>query len=144
MRRRDVRDWRVIARLDVDAYNGRPGSVAKTGDVRRTFDALRFMHNLASNMDACSGVAFRVTHRRTARGWHVTVWSDLLVLEPAEVVALQAVCGSDWRREAFMLVRAVGLPDAPPPWRPLFRWDSFYRSHDRGVNYDAESGAVRR
>jgi hypothetical protein len=46
--------------------------------------------------------------RRTRRGWHVRVYfRDALT--PAELVAFQAACGSDPRREALNLMRVLAM-----------------------------------
>jgi hypothetical protein len=45
-------------------------------------------------------------------------------LQPLEIVMLQALCGSDLRRETFNLVRALRLPDAPAFWHT--RWNVLY------------------
>ena len=53
---------------------------------------------------------------RTANGWHVLIWVKE-ELEPTEIVALQAILGSDPRREAFNLMRVRSLEDVPEWWR---------------------------
>jgi hypothetical protein len=62
---------------------------------------------------------------RTRRGWHV-----LIVLAerlcPAEIVALQAIMGSDDRREALNLMRVIAIRKRPPApfWRD--RWNILF------------------
>jgi hypothetical protein len=71
---------------------------------------------------------FRLMRHRTARGWHIIVYARRgYVAEPLTVVALQAICGSDWRRETFNLVRARNLAAAPPEWRKVGAWNTLYR-----------------
>lgn len=66
----------------------------------------------------------RVQRSRTRRGWHVVAMVDGPRLTPVTVVAMQAVCGSDWRRESFNLLRALQLPRVSPFWRE--RWNVLY------------------
>jgi hypothetical protein len=49
-----------------------------------------------------------IRYDRTRRGWHI-VCEHNLALSSAETVALQAVCGSDLKREALNLMRAVSM-----------------------------------
>lgn len=60
-----------------------------------------------------------VEYARTKRGWHTVVAIPGPWLLPYEVVALQAVMGSDRNREAFNLARArlVQAGIAPRSWR---------------------------
>lgn len=61
---------------------------------------------------------------KTERGVHVILlanWQDRKSLEPVEIVALQLLLGSDFKREAFNLMRAHTLGDAPAFWRD--RWN---------------------
>lgn len=62
--------------------------------------------------------------RRTRRGWHVT-FTVARRLNAYTVVALQAILGSDARRETFNLIRVRNLPHVPPFWRS--RWNVKYR-----------------
>lgn len=57
-----------------------------------------------------------VVYRKTARGWHVKIAVGRRC-SPLVVVALQAILGSDPKRETFNLVRARTLPRASPEWR---------------------------
>lgn len=64
---------------------------------------------------------------KTEHGVHVILdaeWEDKKSIEPAETVALQAILGSDFKREAFNLLRAHNLGDAPTFWRD--RWNVLY------------------
>lgn len=45
---------------------------------------------------------------KTARGWHVLVWLDKR-LTSGELAAFQALCQSDWKREALNLMRIVSI-----------------------------------
>jgi hypothetical protein len=60
---------------------------------------------------------------QTARGWHGMVLLCEKVA-PAVEVALQAIMGSDWKRETFNLQRALVLAGAPDFWRE--RWNVLY------------------
>lgn len=58
----------------------------------------------------CGLVPKWVEYYRTRRGWHVTIqWSRKL--EPLAIVALQAVLGSDPRRESLNLMRVLNKAD---------------------------------
>lgn len=57
--------------------------------------------------------------RRTARGWHVKI-GVCRKLNALTVVCLQALLGSDPKREVFNLLRARALRRAPPEWRSRF------------------------
>lgn len=79
---------------------------------------------------------------RTARGFHIV--ADVIVREgkmpDMAIVAAQAILGSDARREAFNLLRAmhVSLGTVPPFWRS--RWNVLYERHSR----PSSRGSVRR
>ncbi len=63
---------------------------------------------------------------RTARGWHLTIALSV-PLTRGELVAFQALCESDWKREALNLMRVISirrLPVADPFWRQ--RWNLLY------------------
>lgn len=70
-----------------------------------------------------------VEYRRTRKGWHVVIrlWRKL---EPAETVAVQAVLGSDRRREGLNLMRVLCMRRAGASdfWR--IRWNLLF-SHKR-------------
>lgn len=63
-----------------------------------------------------------IRHDRTKRGWHVSVRLSKS-LSPAEIVALQAVLGSDPRRESLNLMRVIfqRWERAPQRWNLLYR-----------------------
>ena len=63
---------------------------------------------------------------RTRRGWHVVVGIHEEV-EPAMIVAAQAILGSDYKREAFNLMRVQSLDSVSPFWRA--RWNVLYEMH---------------
>lgn len=59
----------------------------------------------------------------TAHGWHVIVLLGRRVA-PWQALALQAIMGSDWRRESLNLLR---LWDGPEPKRQYrWRWNILY------------------
>jgi len=71
-----------------------------------------------------------IRYDRTAHGWHVIV--DVPGRRSSlEVVALQAIIGSDWKREAFNLMRVKNLDGVPLYWRQ--RWNVLYSRHSRGI-----------
>jgi hypothetical protein len=61
-----------------------------------------------------------VRYDRTAKGWHiVTRWNRNF--SNLELVALQAVLGSDWKREVFNLARVLsGKAERTNRWNILF------------------------
>lgn len=65
-----------------------------------------------------------IRYDRTARGWHVVIDWDR-ELSPAETVALQAVLGSDIRREALNLSRILS-PGAKTK-RGAERWNLLFK-----------------
>lgn len=67
---------------------------------------------------------------RTRRGYHVVV-AVREKLEPALVVAAQAILGSDPNREAFGLMRVLAASHVRPWWRK--RANVLYSQHTRGV-----------
>jgi hypothetical protein len=78
------------------------------------------------------GLTFDTEHgiilERTRHGWHV-IFRVLEKLTPAETVALQSCCGSDGRREALNLMRALSLRmkrcyGVTPYWRK--RWNILF------------------
>lgn len=99
---------RLIARLDYDTREA----------LREGIERMRFLMSLPHD----PGVWFTMRRHRTARGWHVEVYGTLK-LDAGQMVALQAVLGSDFRREAFNLYRVTRLPDAPKFWRRLGNWN---------------------
>lgn len=54
--------------------------------------------------------------RRTRRGWHVTVDVPRRIAF-MRVVLLQALLGSDWKRETFNSRRAIAWRRVPAFWR---------------------------
>lgn len=68
-----------------------------------------------------------ITRRRSpgGAGWHVVVSVLPTPASPLEVVALQAILGSDPLREACNLNRAQRYETASPFWRA--RWNVLYQ-----------------
>ena len=68
--------------------------------------------------------------RKTTRGYHalITVSGRISF---ARVVLLQAVLGSDWKRELFNSRRATAWRNVPAFWRP--RANVLYGRHYRSV-----------
>lgn len=69
-----------------------------------------------------------IRYDRTQRGWHVVVGIQEKV-RPALIVAAQAILGSDYKREAFNLMRVQSLAHVPRFWRE--RWNVLYSHHAR-------------
>ena len=65
---------------------------------------------------------FRLCRYRTRRGWHMEIYSTLS-LKPAQMVALQAILNSDYRREAFNLFRVKQFALVPRFWGALPNWN---------------------
>ena len=63
---------------------------------------------------------------RTRNGWHVIVGVRRRI-EPALIVAAQAILGSHDKREAYNLMRVQSLDRVPRFWRA--RWNVLYSSH---------------
>lgn len=59
-------------------------------------------------------------------GAHI-VLSTTWYLAPVEIVLLQCLLGSDWKRETFNYQRARVLADAPAFWQLSDRWNVHYR-----------------
>jgi hypothetical protein len=60
-----------------------------------------------------------VCYRKTVRGWHVIIhWNRRF--KPIELVALQAVLGSDGQREAYNLARVLSGKARNRRWNLLF------------------------
>jgi hypothetical protein len=69
-----------------------------------------------------TGHVFQMQRHKTRRGWHIEIFSTLSLC-PAEMVALQAILNSDYKREAFNLFRVHQLPLAPQFWHALPNWN---------------------
>lgn len=69
----------------------------------------------------------RITRRRSpsGNGWHVVISVEPEPESPVEVVALQAILGSDPLREACNLHRAKMFPTVSPFWQD--RWNVLYK-----------------
>jgi hypothetical protein len=67
---------------------------------------------------------------RTTNGWHVVIACNAR-MSMMRVVALQAVLGSDWKRENFNIQRATIARRLPPFWRE--RSNVLYHRHYREV-----------
>ena len=67
-----------------------------------------------------------VCFERTKRGWHVIVYLRTM-LEAGEIIALQAILGSDNRREALNLRRAISMRRLGVERFWERRWNILYR-----------------
>lgn len=67
--------------------------------------------------------------RSNSKGWHVRITTRATwARNDVAVVAVQAILGSDRRREMFNLMRALRLATAPRFWRMSgHRWNPTYR-----------------
>lgn len=72
-----------------------------------------------------------VRYDRTRHGWHVVVWLSRR-LSLGRVVLLQALLGSDWKRELFNSVRVTRLHGVGPMWRD--RTNVLFTRHTRSVH----------
>lgn len=112
----------LIARLDYDSRE----------DLR---EGVRRMRVVSRMLPLPDDTKFRLYRFRTRRGWHVEIYSTLR-LRSAEIVALQALLNSDFRREAFNLFRAHQLPLAPRFWQNMPNWNILHREkipHDEAT-----------
>lgn len=100
---------RVLARLDYDSRE----------ELRAGVQRMRVLLDI---LPGAKDHIYRLCRFRTRRGWHVEIYSDAK-LKAAEMVALQAILGSDYRREAFNLFRATKLSLVPRFWRALPNWN---------------------
>lgn len=105
----------TIARLDYDSRE----------ELRAGIERMRFVLSLARSNGFNPGRIVLKRHR-TRRGWHVELLARIQ-LRPVEMVALQSLLGSDYRREAFNLFRSLALPSAPGFWRQLGNWNVLHR-----------------
>lgn len=71
----------------------------------------------------CSLRSVFICDERSRRGWHRTIRLSCR-MEPAALVALQSICGSDGRREALNLMRVLALPGLEKYERE--RWNLLY------------------
>ena len=69
-------------------------------------------------------------YRQTRHGWHVRIVLAQRIAF-ARVVCLQAILGSDWKREAYNSRRALNWRTVPPFWRQ--RANVLYRRHYREI-----------
>lgn len=89
---------------------------------RDWFDRVRFVariHRLPVDV---------ISLRRTRRGWHVRIDVPRRIAF-TRVVLLQALLGSDWKRETFNSRRALAWRHVPAFWRQ--RANVLYRRHER-------------
>jgi hypothetical protein len=80
-----------------------------------------------------NGVRIRWTRiDKTRHGWHVTAQLSHEVM-PLQIVLMQALCGSDYRRETFNGVRAltVETEEIPEFWSE--RFNQLFTEHHRNV-----------
>lgn len=71
--------------------------------------------------------ALSIGRSPSGTGWHVRVLPDPQPATPMEMVALQAVLGSDPFREACNVARVRALPRVEKFWQK--RWNVLYLSH---------------
>lgn len=94
--------------------------------------------NLIARITACCRLWHwpieAIRYDRTRRGFHVVVGVRKRI-EPALIVAAQAILGSDLNREMFNVMRVQQLEKVSPFWRK--RFNVLYASHTRGVSLGA-------
>lgn len=115
LKSRLITEWRVIALLDFDTFEAYRAFPERARFVGRTF-----------RVDFKD---FTLSRYRTARGWHIVVYHRRRTgrrLKLYFMVALQALLGSDWKRETFNLYRAGKVDNAPKDWQKLTRWNTLY------------------
>ena len=108
--------WR-IGELDTDVDLPPCGAV-----LRMDYDGRIPARSYARLVSALRWLRLRplaAVYRRTARGWHCKV-ALTRRCQPLVVVALQAILGSDPKREVFNLLRARALPHVPAEWRSRY------------------------
>lgn len=98
-----------IARLDIDSQELPP----------------ELYQHIAWVLFQLDNAATLLELRKTVRGWHVIV-TLARPIEPLVLVALQAILGSDPRRETFNLVRAQNLALAPECFASGSGWNTLY------------------
>lgn len=108
------RKWRPLALLDIDERHIPHDLIIRC----------RALLGCQPDSVRDAGILYRIRRMRSTAHWHVVIESNGLRLTPAETVALQAILGSHWRREAFNLTRACVLKSAPRVWRT--RWNVLY------------------
>lgn len=89
------------------------------GDAKPDDEALSFLCEVLEDR-----VTWKTCHR-TARGFHME-FTLAKTYPPLAIVAIQALVGSDRRREIFNLLRALVLGSAPEFWRQSGRWNTLY------------------
>lgn len=93
--------------------SGRLGVVDHVADASMVYlDVDRRSAPSARSLYACCRIVgvspLWLCYRRSTHGWHI-IMAIRDQLEPAEIVALQACCGSDPRREALNLMRVLSI-----------------------------------
>lgn len=106
-------DRGTVVRLDLD------------GDAVFDAERLTFLLDVLDDTCASSIDNKRYAMHETARGRHIEL-RFRGTYPPLAIVAIQAILNSDWRREAFNLLRALTLGSAPEFWRQEGRWNTLY------------------
>jgi hypothetical protein len=99
------------------------------------YDTARFPAGVWQRIGMVSRVhRLRVDYVRidkTRNGWHVLVGVRGRPVSPVRLVLIQALLGSDWKRELFNSRRALVSRRVPTFWRG--RMNVLYTRHHRGV-----------
>lgn len=114
---------------DATKHIGRAGSLLKLDYDGRQFPP-NWMERLGFVARENRLAILWVRIDRTKRGWHLTAQLSKRVA-PLRLVLLQALCGSDYRRETFNGVRAGRLNGVNPFWRE--RFNQLFTEHFRRV-----------
>lgn len=115
--------------LDIESLERR---MINLSDMVRVDLEMRGVHQTKRGYHVIIAVRWREssrTHWKDCPTWENTCHCQPLFecqhdVEPLEVVCLQLLLGSDPKREAFNLLRAHNLGDAPAFWRD--RWNVLY------------------
>ena len=67
-----------------------------------------------------------ISYSRTMRGWHIVAEVDIK-LTPPEIIALQAIMGSDVKREAMNMTRWLGMRGKRVDKFWLSRWNLLFK-----------------
>lgn len=111
-RKKSKRTWRARNRqsINFDTF-GKVKEFAKPNESYLDIDAARApkLSGINSLAHILGVVPLFVRCDRTRRGWHIVIrWSRKF--QPIEHVAIQAILGSDYRRETLNLMRVLSGP----------------------------------
>jgi hypothetical protein len=126
------RAWATVQPLFFPALtgNGMKTTIKLDLDERLTADGIELLEKRVAFVSDIAQVPLELCYiwRSHHGGAHVilTAFREDSHLHPVEVVLLQALLGSDWKRETFNYQRARVLRDAPMFWQLSDRWNVHY------------------